>query len=112
MSFLQTSLIVLAASSVAIADIFLKKTENLGSIGKALTSPWMLAALALYLFQIVFFTYAFISGFKLINVGVMQVALYSIIILLASFFLFNETLSQIQIFGVFIALVGILFMHM
>lgn len=112
MNFFQTSLIVLAASSVAVADIFLKKTEGLGSINKALSSPWMFGALALYLFQIIFFTYAFVSGSKLVNVGVMQVALYSIIILLASFFIFNETLSQIQVLGLLLALSGIVFMHM
>ncbi len=112
MNVLQTSLIVLAASAVAIADIFLKKVEGSGSLIKAMLSPWMMGALALYLFQIIFFTYAFVSGSKLISVGVMQVALYSIIILLASVFVFNETLSWIQISGVILALVGVLFMHL
>lgn len=111
MSFIQTVLLIIAASSVAIADVFLKETKTAGSFIKALTTPWMLGAVLLYIFQILFFTYLFINGAKLINVGIMQMVLYAVIIILAGIFLFNETLSFIQIVGIILALMGVFLMN-
>ena len=70
MSLMHTGLLILAVSAVAVADVFLKKTQTLGSMSKAISSPWMLIAVVLYLVQILFFTYLFVSGVKLINVGI------------------------------------------
>jgi drug/metabolite transporter (DMT)-like permease len=111
MSFIQTTLLVLAVSAVAIADIFLKKTQIEGSLLKAITSPWMLCAIVLYLFQIFFFTYLFASGAKLINIGIMQTVLYAVIILVAGIYFFEETLSSMQIAGVILALLGVLLLN-
>ena len=112
MSFIQTALLILAVSAVAIADVFIKKTQTAGNFGKAITSPWMLCAIVLYLFQILFFAYLFFYGAKLINVGIMQTVLYAIIVLIAGIFLFKETLSGVQILGVILALVGVFLLNL
>ena len=54
---LQISLIILAVIPVAVADAFLKKAANEGNLHRAIQSPWMIGALLLYLFQILFLTY-------------------------------------------------------
>lgn len=112
MSFIHTALLVLAISAVAIADVFLKKTQTAGSFWKAITNPWMLGAIVLYLFQIFFFTYLFFHGAKLINIGVMQTVLYALIILMAGIFIFGETLSNVQIIGVIFALLGVFLLNL
>lgn len=112
MSFINITLVTFAVSAVAIADVFLKKTQTLGSMSKALMSPWMLWAIILYVFQIFFFTYLFVSGAKLVHVGIMQTALYAIIILVAGVFIFGETFSTIQIAGIVLALTGVFLLNM
>jgi drug/metabolite transporter (DMT)-like permease len=106
MAFLQLFLVLAAVSAVAIADIFLKKTQTLDPFYKAFTSPWMLGAILLYLFQIFFFTYLFEIDTKLSYVGVLQTALYACIVLLAGVFVFGETFTPLQIFGMVLALSG------
>ncbi len=112
MPWVHTFLVVLAVSAVAIADIFLKKTQVLGSMSKAITSPWMLGAVLLYLFQILFFTYLFMSGAKLTYVGIMQTVLYALIVLLGGIFIFGETLSVIHMVGIALALVGVVLLNL
>lgn len=109
---IQTLLLILAVSAVAIADILLKKTQSLGSISRAILSPWMLGAIILYLFQILFFTYLFISGAKLIHVGVMQIVFYSIIVLIAGIFIFGESLTALQGIGILLSLTGIILLNL
>lgn len=111
MSFIHTLLVVLAVSAVAIADVFLKKTQSLGSMSQALMSPWMLGAIILYLFQIFFFTYLFMSGAKLTTIGIMQTVLYALIVLAAGIFLFGETLSVVQIVGIVLAIAGVIMLN-
>jgi drug/metabolite transporter (DMT)-like permease len=111
MPLIHTALIILAVSAVGIADVFLKKTQSLGSMGKAILSPWMLGALALYLFQIFFFTYLFLSGAKLINIGIMQTVLYALIVIFAGIIFFGESLSSLQILGITLALLGVILLH-
>lgn len=112
MSWLHTFFVILAVSSVAIADIFLKKTQALGSMTKALMSPWMGIAVLLYLFQIFFFTYLFISGAKLTHIGIMQTVLYALIVLAAGIFMFGETLTTMHIVGVIFALIGVVLLNL
>ena len=107
------ALLFLAVTAVAIADIFLKQaTANGASLWEAIKSPWMLGAIFLYLFQIFFFTYVFVAGVPLISVGILQTVLYAVIVLLAGFLLFHESLTGIQIFGTILALSGVLLINM
>ena len=112
MSFIHTALLILAVSAVGIADIFLKKIEATGNMWKAITNPWMVGAIGLYLFQIFFFTYLFIHGAKLVHVGILQTVLYAVIVLIAGVFFFGETLSSMQIVGIILALVGVLLVNL
>lgn len=111
MSLINSILLFLAISAVAIADVFLKKTQTLGSMTNAFMSPWMLGAVVLYLFQIFFFTYLFISGEKLTSIGIMQTVIYALIVLVSGIFLFGETLSITQMVGVFFAIFGVVLLN-
>ena len=106
MKSLHLILILLAVSSVAIADIFLKKAALHGNLWQALKSPWMAGAIGLYLFQIVFFTYAFVRGWELSLVGSLQTALYALIVLGAGIFLLQEKLTTVQLVGAILAAGG------
>lgn len=112
MSIIQTVLLFLAVSAVAIADVLLRKTHEIGSLSKAIFSPWMLGAVLLYLFQIFFFTYLFVSGVKLVHIGVLQTILYAVIVLLAGIFIFGESLTPIQIVGVVLALISVTLLNL
>lgn len=108
---IHMSLILFAVVAVAIGDVFLKKAALTGGLLQALTSPWMIAATLLYLFQILFFTYAFVAGWPLTVLCNMQTALYSLVILGAGLLHFNESLSLAQGFGVALAFAGIILMN-
>lgn len=108
---MHTGLLILAVSAVAIADVFLKKTQTLGSMSKAISSPWMLIAVVLYLVQIFFFTYLFVSGVKLINVGIMQTVLYATIVVVSGVIFFGESMTSLQIAGIFLAVLGVIFLN-
>jgi drug/metabolite transporter (DMT)-like permease len=107
MPFIQTILLILAVTSVAIADAFLKQSQALGSLSKALMSPWVIAAVLLYLFQIVVFVYLFVSGARLSNIGITQTVLYALIVLIAAALFFKESFTLIQILGIILALIGV-----
>ena len=111
MNITQTILLILAVASVAIADVFLKKTQALGSMSQAFMSPWMFGAVVLYLFQIFFFTYLFISGAKLSSIGIMQTVVYALIVVGSGIFLFGESLSTVQIIGMVLAISGVVMLN-
>jgi drug/metabolite transporter (DMT)-like permease len=103
---IQGILVILAVIAVALADVMLKRATLRGNLLTALSSPWLFMALCLYLFQIGFFTVAFIAGWKLSIIGALQTALYAMIVLIAGVFLYHEDLTRLQIFGVAMAFGG------
>jgi multidrug transporter EmrE-like cation transporter len=103
----QWSIVGLAVVAVAVADIFLKKATLHNDLGAALRSPWLWGAVALYLLQISFFTFAFVSGWKLSALGALQTALYAVVVLVAGVVLYRETLTPAQVLGVALALGGV-----
>ncbi len=105
-------LLVLAVVAVGVGDVFLKKAALAGGFMQALASPWMAAALALYLYQIAFFTYAFLNGWQLSVIGNLQTVLYSLIIVAAGVLYFKESLSIGQGVGIAMAFAGVLLMNM
>ena len=109
---MHITLMVLAVIAVAVGDVFLKKAALEGGFTRAMTSPWMAAAIVLYLYQIVFFTYAFLSGWQLSVIGSMQTVLYALIILAAGVLYFNESLSTGQGIGVAMAFAGVVLMNL
>lgn len=103
---MHLALLVGAVISVAVADACLKKAASQGGLLQALTSPWMIGAVLLYLFQLLFFTYVFVSGWQLSIVGSLQTVLYALVVLGASIVLFQETLTRTQVVGAVLAVAG------
>jgi drug/metabolite transporter (DMT)-like permease len=104
--------IFLAVAAVAIGDVFLKKASLAGDFTRAVQSPWMVWAVMLYLYQILFFTYAFVAGWRLSIVGMLQTVLYALIVLGAGVLYFKETLSAAQSIGMGLAFAGVVLMNL
>ncbi|MFN8458178.1 MAG: hypothetical protein U0401_26595 [Anaerolineae bacterium] len=109
---LQISFIILAVIAVAVADAFLKKASGEGSLHRAFQSPWMLGAILLYLFQILFFTYMFVAGWELSLVGSLQTVFYALVVLSAGIFMFRETLTLVQGAGILLAVGGVILINL
>ena len=109
---LQFVLIVLAVAAVAIGDVFLKKASLAGNFTRAVGSPWMMFAVVLYLYQIIFFTYVFVAGWRLSIVGMLQTVLYALIVLGAGVLYFKESLTAAQSLGMGLAFAGVVLMNM
>lgn len=105
---LNILIITTAVSSVALADVFIKKASSSGTLLSAFINPWMLLGLLLYLLQIVLFTWMFVKGWNLSMVGTMQTVLYAVIILGSSYFVFKESVTPLQIFGILLGFTGII----
>lgn len=101
-------LVLLAVIAIACADIFLKQASKSGDFILTLQSPWFWGGVSLYLFQIVAFTYLFVSKVELTIVGIIQITLYAAIVLSAGYFIYKETLTLTQYIGVGLALAGVL----
>ena len=100
---LYTTLIIAGVAAIAIADILLKKAAGAGSYISALKHPFMPVVVLLYLFQVAVFLFVFVKRVDLSTVGVLQTALYAVIVLGAGilftiFFVFS-TLAAAVITG-------------
>ncbi|MDH5216036.1 MAG: hypothetical protein OEY04_17730 [Gammaproteobacteria bacterium] len=104
-------LIILAVAAVAIADVFLKKASLAGDFAQAVSSRWMIAAVVLYLYQIMFFTYVFVAGWRLSVIGMMQTVLYAVIVLGVGILYFKESLTTGQGIGMVLAFTGVVLMN-
>lgn len=107
----QIFVILLAVIAVAVADVFLKKATSLGNLQSVWISPWLYMAVGLYLFQIILFTVAFVSGWKLSIVGALQTALYTVIVLTSGVLFYNEKLTSIQLVGIFLSCGGVILIN-
>jgi multidrug transporter EmrE-like cation transporter len=107
----QGLLILLAVIAVAVADVLLKKAAHHGNLGMAWSSPWLFIAIGLYLLQVVIFTIAFVSGWKLSLIGALQTALYAVIVLVSGVLLYNESLTRLQLIGVSLAIGGVILIN-
>ena len=108
---MQGLFILLAVSAVGVADVLLKKATHHGDLGAALSSPWLFAAIGLYLLQIAIFTFAFVSGWKLSLIGTLQTTLYAIIVLAAGLLLYNESVTRTQVIGILMAFGGVVLIN-
>jgi len=107
----QFVLIGAAVVAVAVADVLLKKATVNGSVEHALRSPWLWGAVGLYLLQIGFFTRAFVAGWPLSHIGVLQTALYASIVLVAAVVLYRETVTPTQVVGLVLAIGGVVLIN-
>ncbi len=108
---IQGSVVLLAVMAVAIADVLIKKAAGQGNLTAAMRSGWLLGAAGLYLFQIMVFLIAFHAGWKLSLIGVLQTALYALIVLAAGVLLYHESLSRLQLIGIGLTICGIVLMN-
>jgi drug/metabolite transporter (DMT)-like permease len=106
--YAHTGLVVTAVLAVAVADVCLKRATQAGAAVHVLRSPWLAAAVVLYLAQVALFVVVFAQGWKLSVVSLMQTALYATVTLAAGVLLFGEALSLKQALGVALALAGAL----
>ena len=107
----QTISILLAAIACALADIFLKKATIESNLAKALRSPWLLAAIGLYMLQIYIFMVAFVAGSKLSIIGTVLTALYALIITVAGVLFYKERLTHPQVLGIVLAIGGVVLIN-
>lgn len=107
----QGTVIILAVIAVAIADVLLKRAAGQSNLKAVLSSPWLLCAVGLYLFQIGFFIIAFHAGWKLSIIGALQTALYALIVLAAGVLLYHESLTRLQVAGILLAFGGVVLIN-
>jgi multidrug transporter EmrE-like cation transporter len=108
---IQLATVILAGISVAIADVIIKKIAIYDSFWMAIRNPWMIVIVALYITQIIFFIYVFNHKWDLGIVGNIQMAFYSLTVVLSGILLFGETISLVQSIGIIFTLVGVLLMN-
>lgn len=108
---LSLGLLVLGSSAVAIADVLLKKASSFASFIDFAKSPWLVGAVLLYALQIGVFVYLFLSGQKLVDVGIMQIIIYALIVIFSSIFFFHESLTALKIVGILFGLVGVVLIN-
>lgn len=110
---IEFALIAAAVASVAIADVCLKKIAvNAATLRGALTQPLLLTVIALYSLQIAIFLYIFIKNSPLTLVGVVQTALYALIVIAAGALFFNERVTGVQGIGILLALAGVILIYL
>lgn len=110
---LEILLIVIAVSAVAIADVFEKKIAvNVSSFWTAIRNPLMIAVVMLYLLQIAIFLYVFVKKAELGTLGVIQTALYAVIVIGSGVLFFNEHISLLQGFGIGLAIIGVVLINL
>jgi multidrug transporter EmrE-like cation transporter len=107
----QGAIIIVAVIAVAVADVMLKRAAAHGSLKAALSSPWLILAVCLYLLQIGLFIIVFMRGWKLSIIGALQTSFYALIVLAAGVLLYNETLTRLQVIGILLALTGVVLIN-
>jgi len=108
----QIILILLAGASVGVADFLLKKISRGQTFIQAVGNPWIAAVAALYIIQISIFIYLFVKKWELGIVGVLQIVLYTAIVVGGGWLFFKEKLSPVQGIGMGLALLGAVLMNL
>lgn len=105
-------LIILGVAAVAIADVFIKKvTSGTDNFWVAAKNPLMLAVIGLYLVQIIIFSYVFIRKAELSSVGIIQTALYALIVIGSGVLFFKEDITMQKGIGMTLAILGVLLIN-
>jgi multidrug transporter EmrE-like cation transporter len=110
---LEMGLIIGAVTSVGVADVLIKKIFlPRTTFFTDIKNPLMLAVIILYLVQIVIFAYIFDRKAELGIVGIIQTALYAIIVIGSGLLFFNEDISLVQGIGIGVAILGVVLMNL
>jgi len=78
----------------------------------AIRNPLMIAVVALYLLQIAIFLYVFVKKAELGTLGIIQTALYAIIVIGSGVLFFNESITLIKGIGIGLAIVGVILINL
>lgn len=104
----QIGIIVVAVVAVAVADVLTKKVAfNATSYAAALKNPLMIAVVALYLVQIGLFLYVFFRKAELGTVGIIQMALFAVIVVGSGMLFFGEHMTVVRAVGMGLAILGV-----
>ena len=106
-NFSQLLAVIGAGIAVGIADALIKKVSVSQNFWLSFKNPWMILVALFYFLQIAFFIYAFMHHWKLGIAGNLQMVFYSITMVSIGFFVFQETLSLVQIFGIGLAIIAV-----
>ncbi|MBI5222512.1 MAG: hypothetical protein HY980_03380 [Candidatus Magasanikbacteria bacterium] len=110
---IQALIVVVMAVSVAVADALCKKAANdAPSFGQGLIHWLMLPILALYFVQIALFIHMFRAKWELGRLGIMQMAAYSICVVLIGSLFFGDKIQPVHGLGVVLALAGVTLMNL
>ncbi len=111
--FFEIGLILLGALAVAVADVLDKKVAvSSNTFIDALKNPIIIPIVLLYLAQIVIYTYLFFRKSELGIVAMVQVALYTIVVVGSGVLFFKEKISLVQGIGIVLALGGVALMNL
>lgn len=112
MNFISYLILIGSVLAIAVADVALKQAGVQSHTMKQLViNPWFLAAIVLYVVQVVGFGYLFISGAKLSSIGIVQTVLYALVVISSGFFIFSESISVIQGIGIGLSVAGVILMN-
>jgi multidrug transporter EmrE-like cation transporter len=109
---LTIGLIMVGVTAVASADVLIKKVfAPRSEFLIDAKNPLMLLVLLLYLVQVFVFSFVFDKKADLAIVGIVQTALYAIIVIGSGLLFFNEKLTFVQGVGIGLALAGVTLMN-
>lgn len=106
---IEIALIMAAVIAVAVADVLIKKVAvDASGFFLALKNPLMAGIVALYLVQILIFTYLFLKKAELGVVGIIQIALYAVIVIGCGVIFFQEQITPVKGVGMVLAILGVI----
>ncbi len=109
---LMTAMVIVGVAAVAIADVLLKKVfAPRTGFWIDIKNPWMIAVIVLYLIQIAVFAYVFDKKAELGIVGIIQTALYALIVIGSGVLFFSEHISVVQGIGIALAILGVILIN-
>jgi len=110
---LEIVLIIIAVAAVSVGDVLTKKVAfHTEEFWTAIRNPLMLAVAGLYMVQIVVFLYVFVRKAELGIVGIIQTALYAIIVIGSGVLFFKEEITLIHGIGIVVAITGVVLMNL
>ena len=110
---LEIGLIILAAISVGVADVLIREEAvSANTLLKAIENPLTILIILLYGIQILVFSFLFVQKAQLGIVGIMQTALYAVIIIASGILFFREKITLIHMIGVSCGLLGAILMNL
>ena len=105
---IEIGIIAVGVVAIVIADVLLKKISlDASGMQAAIRHRLMFLVVALYLVQVVAYTYVFVNQVQLSTVSIFQTALYVIALTASGLYFFGETIGAREGMGILFALIGV-----